>query len=76
MYYRTVKPLNSQGEQYELQTPGGSVRFGVPFSELDTVFFGIGYAFAAPGDHLVEALIDDDPLKLDNRRCLAVPVPA
>jgi len=43
VYYRTVKPLNSQGEQYELVTPGASVRFGVPFSELDTVFFGIGY---------------------------------
>ena len=34
----------------------------------------ISYAFAAPGDHLVEAQIDDDPLMLDNRRCLAVPV--
>ena len=43
VYYRTVKPLNSQGEQYELVTPGMSVRLGVPFSELDTVFFGIGY---------------------------------
>ena len=42
LYYRTSKPLNSQGEQYELVTPGGSVRFGVPFSEFDTVFFGIG----------------------------------
>ena len=41
-YYRTTKPLNSQGEQYELVTPGGSVRFGVPFSEFDTVFFGLG----------------------------------
>ena len=43
VFYRTVKPLNSQGEQYELVTPGTSIRFGVPFSELDTVFFGIGY---------------------------------
>jgi outer membrane protein insertion porin family len=43
LYYRTVKPINSQGEQYELVTPGASVRFGVPFGEFDTVFFGIGY---------------------------------
>ena len=43
IYYRTTKPLNSQGEQYELVTPGASVRFGVPFSEFDTVFFGIGF---------------------------------
>jgi outer membrane protein insertion porin family len=42
VYYRTVKPLNSQGEEYELITPGASIRFGVPFSELDTVFFGAG----------------------------------
>ena len=43
LYYRTSSPLNSQGEDYKLVTPGGSVRFGVPFSEFDTVFFGIGY---------------------------------
>ncbi|HEX7438538.1 MAG TPA: outer membrane protein assembly factor BamA [Caldimonas sp.] len=42
-YYRTTRPLNSQGEQYKLVTPGVSVRFGVPFSEYDTVFFGAGY---------------------------------
>jgi hypothetical protein len=32
------------------------------------------HTFTAPGDHLIEVLIDDDPLKLDNRRWLAVPV--
>jgi hypothetical protein len=32
------------------------------------------YTFTTPGDHLVEVQIDDDPLKLDNRRWLAVPV--
>ena len=42
VYYRTTKPINSQGEEYKLVTPGVSVRFGVPFSEYDTVFFGIG----------------------------------
>jgi outer membrane protein insertion porin family len=41
VYYRTAKPVNSQGEQYQLVTPGISTRFGVPFSEYDTVFFGI-----------------------------------
>ncbi len=43
VFYRTQRPLNSQGEEYKLVTPGASIRFGVPFSELDTVFFGIGY---------------------------------
>jgi len=42
LYYRTSKPFNSLGDAYDLSTPGMSVRFGVPFSELDTVFFGIG----------------------------------
>jgi outer membrane protein insertion porin family len=42
VFYRTTKPLNSQGEEYELITPGMAVRFGVPFSEYDTVFFGVG----------------------------------
>ena len=43
IYYRTQRPLNSRGEQYQLVTPGASIRFGVPFSEFDTVFFGIGF---------------------------------
>ena len=43
LFYRTIKPYNSLGEQYELVSHGGSIRFGVPFSEQDTVFFGAGY---------------------------------
>jgi hypothetical protein len=30
--------------------------------------------FSSPGDHVVEVSIDDDPLSLDNRRWLVVPV--
>ncbi|WP_435005249.1 BatA domain-containing protein [Tundrisphaera lichenicola] len=30
--------------------------------------------FATPGDHLVEVRIDDDPLMLDNKRRIALPV--
>ncbi len=43
LFYRTQKPYNNLGEQFELVTQGASIRFGVPFSELDTVFFGLGY---------------------------------
>jgi len=43
VFYRTQRPINSQGEEYKLVTPGASIRFGVPFSEFDTVFFGIGF---------------------------------
>ena len=38
-----AEPLNSLGESYDLTTPGGAVRFGVPFSEYDTVFLGLGF---------------------------------
>ncbi|MDP2022604.1 MAG: outer membrane protein assembly factor BamA [Hydrogenophaga sp.] len=43
VFYRTSRPINSLGDTYDLKTPGASVRFGVPFSEYDTVFLGIGY---------------------------------
>ena len=42
LYYRTSRPYNSIGDSYQITNPGASVRFGVPFSEFDTVFFGIG----------------------------------
>ena len=42
IFYRTSRPYNSIGDQYQITNPGGAVRFGVPFSEYDTVFFGIG----------------------------------
>jgi outer membrane protein insertion porin family len=42
VYYRTSKPINSRGNSFELATPGTSIRFGVPFTEYDTVFFGVG----------------------------------
>jgi outer membrane protein insertion porin family len=42
VFYRTSRPYNALGDQYQLATPGATIRFGVPFSEVDTVFFGIG----------------------------------
>ncbi len=43
VFYRTQRPLNIiGGTDYTLVTPGASMRFGVPFTEFDTVFFGIG----------------------------------
>ena len=40
IYHRTSKPYEDQGGNYQLATTGAGLRFGVPFSELDTVFFG------------------------------------
>lgn len=42
IYYRTSRPLSAQGADYEILTKGASLRFGVPFTEFDTVFFGLG----------------------------------
>lgn len=41
VYQRNTKPyvdINS----YAIETTGGSIRFGVPFTEYDTVYFGLG----------------------------------
>ncbi|MGQ3051037.1 MAG: outer membrane protein assembly factor BamA [Roseateles sp.] len=43
VFYRTTRPINTLGEEYQYVTKGGAIRFGVPFSEVDTVFFGLGY---------------------------------
>lgn len=42
LYSRTSKPLSGQGGDYTLRTDGASIRFGVPFTENDTVYFGAG----------------------------------
>jgi outer membrane protein insertion porin family len=41
VYYRTTRPYYDDAA-YKIVTKGASVRFGVPFSEIDTVFFGAG----------------------------------
>ena len=41
VYQRTTKPYVDLGS-YSLETMGTSVRFGVPFTESDTVYFGLG----------------------------------
>jgi outer membrane protein insertion porin family len=43
VYFRTTRPLDGQGGDYGLKTTGTSLRFGVPFTETDTVYFGGGY---------------------------------
>ena len=44
VYYRTSRPYSSSSsnEYYSIQTGGASFRFGVPFSEVDKVYFGFG----------------------------------
>lgn len=42
LYLRTTRPIFNSVGDFKIQTTGGNVRFGVPFSEVDTVFFGLG----------------------------------
>jgi outer membrane protein insertion porin family len=41
LYQRTSKPYTDI-DSYALETSGASMRFGVPFTDVDTVFFGGG----------------------------------
>ncbi|MEJ7137138.1 outer membrane protein assembly factor BamA [Amphibiibacter pelophylacis] len=40
--YRTSRPFNSTATSFELATLNAAVRFGIPVSETDRVFLGIG----------------------------------
>ncbi len=40
VFHRTSRPYQNQGGSYEIVTSGAGMRFGVPFSEIDTVAFG------------------------------------
>ncbi|WP_076997066.1 outer membrane protein assembly factor BamA [Variovorax sp. KK3] len=42
LFHTTTRPYYSVDGDYRLVNEGGTIRFGVPFSEVDTVYFGIG----------------------------------
>lgn len=42
VFLRTTRPPEVNTGDYKIQTAGGSIKFGVPFSEVDTIFFGLG----------------------------------
>jgi outer membrane protein insertion porin family len=43
LYYRTQQPLYySSDSSFKIVTMGGDLKFGIPFSEVDTVYFGAG----------------------------------
>ena len=60
VYHRTSKPYEDQGGNYELATTGAGLRFGVPFSELDTVYFGgsVERTQIKPGTNIPAAYLD------------------
>jgi outer membrane protein insertion porin family len=42
IFTRTIRPSVYATGEYRVRTSGGNINFGVPFSELDRVYFGIG----------------------------------
>ena len=58
-YHKTFSPYQDQS-YYQLVTSGGSIRFGVPFTETDTVYFGAGIenTTIVPGTSLPTAYLD------------------
>jgi len=59
VYYKTFSPYEDQN-YYKLVTSGGSARFGVPFTESDTVYFGAGVENTSivPGTSLPTSYLD------------------
>jgi len=59
LYHRTTSPYQDQS-YYQLMTSGGSLRFGVPFTETDTVYFGAGIeqTTIVPGTLLPTSYLD------------------
>ncbi len=59
VYFRNQKPIEESASDYQINTRGGSVRFGVPFSEQNTVFFGGGIEQTqiVPGTNLPAAYL-------------------
>src|SRR3546814_9106792 len=42
VFLRTTSPPSIKSGDYRIQTSGGNIKFGVPFTEYDRVFFGVG----------------------------------
>jgi outer membrane protein insertion porin family len=44
LYYRSSKPLYYIGDpDYQIKNVGSNIKFGVPYTEVDRVFFGTGF---------------------------------
>jgi outer membrane protein insertion porin family len=59
VYFRKQRPVEESSSDYSLDTRGASIRFGVPFSEQNTVFFGGGIEQTTinPGTNLPAAYL-------------------
>lgn len=60
VYHRSSRPYDQQGGNYQLVTTGLGLRFGIPFTELDTVYFGgaLERTEIRPGTSIPAAYLD------------------
>lgn len=61
VFVRTTRPPEVNTGDYAVQTTGANIRFGVPFSETDTVFFGVGVERTSVETYLGVPGINDSP---------------
>ncbi|MDM0016023.1 outer membrane protein assembly factor BamA [Variovorax saccharolyticus] len=60
LFHTVTRPYYEADGNYKLASTGAALKFGVPFSELDTVYFGLGlerYQFT-PGSNGTYTLVD------------------
>jgi len=60
IYYKDVNPAATDLSQYQTETMGGQLRFGVPVSERDTIHYGFGY------DDTTITTFSESPLRITN----------
>ena len=60
VFHRTTRPYLGDLNAYSLVGSGAGMRFGVPFSEIDTVYFGVNFEKTAirPGNNLPNAYVE------------------
>jgi outer membrane protein insertion porin family len=60
VFHRTTRPYLGDLNAYSLVSSGAGMRFGVPFSEIDTVYFGANLEQTAirPGNSLPNAYVE------------------
>ena len=60
VFHRTTRPYLGDLNAYSLVSSGAGMRFGVPFSEIDTVYFGVNLEQTSirPGNNLPNAYVE------------------
>ena len=60
VFHRTTRPYLGDLDAYSLVSSGAGMRFGLPFSEIDTVYFGVNIEQTSirPGNNLPNAYVE------------------